>query len=493
MISKSLLTTTFCLSFISGVYLSPTLKTNIHPYFILICLSLFILFYFLQNYLSYFFIILLGLLIAGTRFQSYQALLTSNNIQILADSKQSIVGTISKPPYLKNNKQYLQISNLSIDNQRYQGKILLDTLPLPKYQYGQQIFIKGLLVKPENFSSDFSYTGYLSKDQVFLLSHQPNIKIVKPADLTLLGQLYSWREYLIHSFQRNLAPANSALIAGILIGEKNLLSSEQNEYYRAAGLSHIVVVSGFNLTIFATIFLKFLRGRFPRTITFLLTLLSIGGFTLLTGAESSVVRAFFMSTLLIMAPFVGRKNNPTICILLAACIMIYLNPLILWYDAGFHLSFLATVGLIYFSEYTILIFKPFILPEQLKQVLSETTSAQITTTPYILTYFHNFSLIAPISNLLVLPLVPLSMLMGTIYLIINSLHSPILTPLIALPLSYLLNYFNQIAYYFNKIPWGHFNNIETTSHLPIIGYTLIAIIYFILSQNAKKQKHQLNI
>lgn len=471
-----------------GTFLAPA--GNCHSqYLLLFLLLLSILLYLLQTKTCYFAVIVLGLFLANYRFVYYQQQFVTNNINQIVDRNVEIAGTITREPYLKNNRQYLQLSHLQIDQQIFQGKILVDTKPLPKFEYGQNVKLIGKLQAPKNFTDDFSYTGYLSKDQIFVLSHQPQIIITKPPYHNLYWYLYQFRQRMIDAIQQNLPPANAALLAGILLGEKNLLSTEQNDNFRAVGLSHIVVVSGFNLTIFAAIFLKLSRGKLPRLITFLLTAACIVFFTLLTGAESSIVRACIMSILLILAPFFGRTSQPTISILLAATIMIYLNPLILWYDAGFHLSFLATFGLIYFADFISILTKQIFFPESIKQILNETLSAQIVTIPYILKYFHNLSLIAPLSNLLVLPLVPLSMLLGAIFLILHIILPPVFTKVICLPLNLILSYFNQISLLLKKIPFSHFSNLEL-SPIHLIIYLIIAIILLWHLKNSGSQTKQ---
>ena len=197
-------------------------------------------------------------------------------------------------------------------------------------------------------------------------------------------------------------------------------------------------------------------------------------FTLLTGAESSIVRAFFMSIILITAPFLSRKNNPTIAILLAACIMIFINPLILWYDAGFHLSFLATLGLIHISPIISPIIKKIIpLPDSIQSTLSETLSAMIPTTPYIAASFHQISLIALISNILVLPLIPITMATGSISIIFS------LIPQISGPINIitntLLSYIILIGQKLSQIPYSSID-IEIPKTWLFFFYLIIYII-----------------
>jgi len=487
MIKKSLVTTIISISFIIGILTG----LNLPPFNLLSILLLFsatILFYFSNSKLIYYSVTILGITIGSIIIQHNISNIQNYNL-LKYDQKYTITGTITYPPEIRNNKQQIILSKIQDnDNQQYNGNLLIFASPFPPLNYHDQIQIKAKISKPENFTEDFSYIGYLSLRNIYYTAYYPKINLLSPpkvggvpegrGGISIFFQyLYKFRDFILNQINHALPYPQSGLLAGLLLGYKNALPPDLYEQFRVAGLTHIIVVSGFNLTIFATLFLKNLRGYIPRLLLLLLTIVSILIFTLLTGAESSIVRAFFMSIILISAPFLSRKNNPTIAILLAACIMIFINPLILWYDAGFHLSFLATFGLVYISPIISNIKFLKIFPDYISSTLSETLSAMIPTTPYIATSFHQISLVALLSNILVLPLIPITMAFGAMSILLSFV--PQISSPINLITSSLLSYIILIGQKLSQIPYSSINiNISKTT-LFITSIIIILTIYII--------------
>ncbi|MBI2003478.1 MAG: ComEC/Rec2 family competence protein [Parcubacteria group bacterium] len=145
---------------------------------------------------------------------------------------------------------------------------------------------------------------------------------------------------------------------------------------------------------------------------FWVTVLAIAAFTVLTGASASVIRAALMGILVLLAYREGRFYSMTNSIVLAGTVMIALNPKVLRFDAGFQLSFLATLGLVRLAPF----FKEKLekLPEffNFKENFVATLSAQLAVLPVILYNFGNFSLVSLPANVLILPIIPVTMLFG---------------------------------------------------------------------------------
>jgi len=171
--------------------------------------------------------------------------------------------------------------------------------------------------------------------------------------------------------------------------------------------------SGFNITIIISILGTFLFFL-PLQWRFLPSALAIIAFTLFVGSSASVVRASIMGILGLVALQAGRLNHARLAILWTAFFMLLWNPKYLWYDAGFQLSFLAVLGLTETGN----ILKAWLrnVPEALgiRDGLAMTLSAQVFAVPWIIGLFGTFSLISPVANILVAPLIPLSMLTGTL-------------------------------------------------------------------------------
>jgi competence protein ComEC len=162
-------------------------------------------------------------------------------------------------------------------------------------------------------------------------------------------------------------------------------------------------------------------------------------FVIMTGLSASAVRAGVMGTLLLFAMKNGRLANAQNAVLAAAGIMLFFNPLLLRYDVGFQLSFLATLGIIYLYP----LFESLVDKKGkifwLWEIMFLSLSAQIFVLPIILYNFQNLSLISLVANVLVLPIIPLTMLLGFLMAITGFIFLPLATImawLTFLPLKY---------------------------------------------------------
>ena len=170
-------------------------------------------------------------------------------------------------------------------------------------------------------------------------------------------------------------------------------------------------------------------------------------FVLMTGASPSVVRAAIMGGALLIARYFGRESGVLPILVCAAFIMVILNPKILAFDIGFQLSFLAVLGLAYIAPFFSKKLERW--PEffNLKKSFITTVSAQLTVLPLALLSFNQFSIIAPLANMLILPFVPLAMLFGFIVGAIGFVSAH-LAQLFAYPLWLVTSYQLYVIEYF---------------------------------------------
>ena len=169
-----------------------------------------------------------------------------------------------------------------------------------------------------------------------------------------------------------------------------------------SGTTHLVALSGYNITILVKIIAGTLAFILSRRKALLGTILAIIAFVIMAGAEASVIRAAIMGSIAAIAPFVGRLYAPRNAIAAAALGMALWNPNILAYDVGFQLSFLALIGIIYMKPALETLFKiqnkGFL---NWKENLATTASAQIMVTPLLIGTFGSISATSLISNLLI--------------------------------------------------------------------------------------------
>jgi len=191
----------------------------------------------------------------------------------------------------------------------------------------------------------------------------------------------------------------------------------------------------------------FLSLGFWRRQAFYLTIVGLLFFVLLTGAHASTVRAALMTGMVLLAQIIGRLTRPRQVISLTAFLMLVKDPSLLFHHIGFQLSFLAVIGIVYLSPY---------LKEKLRwlpEIIVVSLSTQIAVLPLIFYYFKQLSLIAPLANLLVLPLLPFIMLIGFATVLIGAISTH-LGIFFAWPVWFLLTYLIKIVELLARIPFA---------------------------------------
>lgn len=306
-------------------------------------------------------------------------------------------------------------SQYVLKNQRL-GKILIKTNLYPEYFYGDVLKISGKIELPESNigNTGFNYKNYLAKDGIFLISRNPEIMLLnRPESLNFYGLLLVLKKNFIAIIDKILPEPTSSFLSALLVGARRTLPSDLIVAFNKTGTTHIVAISGYNISIISIMILNFLSYLFlSRKLIFWIVITCILMFTLIAGAGASVVRSAIMGSILVLASREGRFYQVTNAIVFAGAIMLFFNPYLLRYDAGFQLSFLAALGLIYLAPHFNQFFSR--LPNFLsfRTNLAATLSAQIMTLPVILWEFGRVSLIATLANVLILPAIPVTMFFG---------------------------------------------------------------------------------
>lgn len=331
-----------------------------------------------------------------------------------------------------------QYQNLTVETPE-KNKFLVSVYGYAPYSYGDELEVKCLLEIPK--SETFDYQMYLAKDGIFYLCQKAKIEIIaREQGNKFYAVILKIKSRLQKNIDKAIPAPQSGLLSGLLLGGDDKLSKAMQDNFSRTGLTHIVAVSGYNVTIIAEYLM--LLGIFLglwRKQAFWFALIGIFLFVLLVGFPASAVRAGIMGSLLLWAMKNGRLANAQNAIIFSAGIMLLINPLLLRYDIGFQLSFLATIGIVYFS--------PFLENQMMKkyrafgiwEILILTLSAQVFVLPIILFNFKNLSLISPVANVLVLPIIPLTMFLGFMLIVFQFIFPPLATVLAwltFLPLKY---------------------------------------------------------
>lgn len=254
-------------------------------------------------------------------------------------------------------------------------------------------------------------------------------------DVVVTSTQQSWLERLRQRFfggMRTALPEPlSSFGLGLLIGVRALIPKNLQTQLAVVGLSHLVAVSGYNLTILVNAASRLLgrRFKFGRLAA---SLWLIAGFVVVSGSGASIVRAALVSIMVLITSYYGRTIKPLVLVLVAAALTAGFNPNYLYRDIGWQLSFLAFTG--------ILVIAPLIMKDSkrfLAGILVESLLAFIVTAPLIAYDFGTFSVVAPLANLIVLPLVPFAML-ASFVAGLAGMFMPLASGWLALPALWLL-------------------------------------------------------
>jgi competence protein ComEC len=284
----------------------------------------------------------------------------------------------------------------------------------PRFHYGDTISFTGKLSVPFNFNGDtgrsFDYRNYLAKDDIFYEMKSAVVVLADSnADWSVTSILFQLKRGFVNNLNSALGEPHSALAAGLVVGEKAALGKDLLNDFRTVGLIHIVVLSGFNITIVADA-LRRMLSRLPRVWGIVVGAVGIALFGILVGGGATVVRSCFMAGVALSANLFRRDYSVIRALAFAACLMLIQNPMILLHDASFQLSFLATLGLI-------LLASPIekrltFIPDKfgMRGIVAATCSTQIFVSPFILWMMGQLSIIGVVVNILVLPFIPVTML-----------------------------------------------------------------------------------
>ena len=323
-------------------------------------------------------------------------------------------------------------------------KILVNTDLYSSIQYGDRVRVEGKLKEPgviddENGGRPFDYGAYLSKDDIYYTLSFAEVEVLSSGHGNpVKGALFKIKRSFVGKTKEILAEPYANLLAGLIVSGKEAIPKDILEEFRRAGIIHIVVLSGYNITIIAEFMRKMLenfflvaRIRVAPSLVAGVSILGIVLFVLMTGAEATVVRAALMVLVVIAAKMFGRAYSAPRALLAAAFLMILHNPKILVFDPSFQLSFLATCALIYIAPIVEKYLK--VVPEKwgLRMVIATTLATQVTVLPLLIYSMGNFSLVSLPANILVLLIIPATMLIGFIATLVAYASL-----ILALPFSY---------------------------------------------------------
>ncbi len=429
--------------------------------------------YWSNKWYRYLFLGAIFLFLGAWRFNLATPILDDYNLAFYNNSQIEFSGQILTEPEIteKNIKLKIKAQELfsTSGKKEIAGKILVN---VEKYgldwQDGDNVFIRckieppGVIKSDDEYKKDFDYGKYLLVEHIRSVCYQPLVikKINEQENKNILIKinraLIKARQKFKTIIDTNLSLPASGLLNAMLLNYRREITPELSLAFNKTGLTHIIAISGLNITLIATmLFELFVALGVKRKKVFWLAMLILTIYVLMIGAPASAARALIMSGIFLYALSSGRLSFAFNALMLAAVILLLINPYALIYDIGFQLSFLAVWGLMLFYEKISDWLKFFPDKFQIRSLLTMTLAAQILTLPVIIYYFGRVSLIAPVANILVVPVLSIMTLAG-FALIGAGLIFGHLAFIVGIVLHVIMSYIIKVVEILSLIPGGSF-------------------------------------
>lgn len=387
----------------------------------------------------------------------------------------TLSGTVREDPSLSGDgSMSLQLHKLRLGGYDVSGAVWVSLARKETIARGDEVTLNGELT-----AGFGNFVGTMYRSSVREITRPV------PGDL---GRVV--RDWFADAVRLGIPEPQASLGIGFLTGQKSALPEELSEQLRIAGLTHIVVASGYNLTILV----RLARRLFKKHSQFLATSSSMAmivSFIAVTGLSPSMTRAGLVSGLSLVAANYGRSIHPFVLLPFIAAITVLWQPSFVWGDLGWQLSMTAFAGVMIVAPLLQAYFFGPTPPGLLRQILGETVAAHLVTLPLIVMSFGTVSHVAIIANLLIVPFVPLAMLL-TFIVGIAGLVAPGIVAIIALPVSWLLTYMTAVAEFLAELPWAQAEVSAVAGAAPLYVVGLISFCVY-MQRKTKFQLREVNI
>ncbi len=309
---------------------------------------------------------------------------------------------------------------------------------------------------------DFDYQNYLNENNlsgIINCSARAKIKIWESKNFSIEEKIFSVRNKFDKYLHRIFKPKAANFLRGIFLGERNAINYSQKKFMNNAGVIHILAVSGLHVGIIALI-VYFVFFLLPLKIRGILTILLLAVFLMITGFPISAVRAVLMTSLFIIVKITNRSDN-ILNILFATALLILLFSPAQFFEIGFQMSFAAVLSLVIiypvfekkinFGNIN-LILKYFI------KIFLASFSIQLGTLPLILLHFKEVSIIAPVVNVFIIPLLVILISLAILVILLSPV-TIFFTGFVNILVEFIFNLINLFgSQSFATLQFHHLNN-----------------------------------
>ncbi len=475
--------------FISGIALGSFISLNIWLYVSVALLGAIIFIY--KNFasdetrkVSVSISVFILALLCGLLRMHFSDINKDSTLKMFENRNISAIGRVVSEPDIREDstKLLVKLSSIDYENKNYKvnERVIVSVPIYPEYKYGDQIKLGLMLVSPKNIISEdgrvFDYEGYLRVRGVWYTSRFARAELISSGNGNpIKSLLFKIKKTFTGSINNALPEPESSLLSGLLLGSKQSLGKDLLLEFQKSGVSHIVVLSGYNIAIVAESIMSTL-SFLPKNIAFGSGVVSIVLFTIFAGGGASAFRAAIMVLVALSAKHFNRDYKASRALGFAVVLMLTPNPLLLAFDPSFQLSVLATIGLVFVSPVIEKYFQK--VPEKvgkyfpLREIVSTTVATQITVLPYLI---YNTGLVSFVSlpvNVLILGIIPITMFFGFVTGFLG-IFSTILSFVPAIFTYILLKYQLTIIHIGAVIPFG-------TIRFPVFSSFVLLLIYIFI-------------
>lgn len=389
-------------------------------------------------------------------------------------SKQVTVrGTIfDDPSYDKNKRLDFKLVDCIVNGQAVRGVVRIKALG-GSFHRGNTVEVQGKLA--DGFGNYQATLYYVSP------------KLVNTKD----GPIEALRRKFFAAVASSVPDPQASLGLGFVVGLTSYLPDTLQDQLRALALTHVVVASGYNLTILLRIVRRLVAKYSKRLacaggISFMVLMVA------LTGASPSVVRAAVVTCLSLAAWYYGRRVHPVVILLLGAVITAAANPLYVWHDLGWWLSFVSFTGVLLLAPLLQRAICGSKEPNMLLQIAIETSAAQLATTPMMMGIFGNLSVLGLVANILVVPFVPIAMAATALAGFVGMFAAE-LAAWLGLLANWVIRYMVYIINNFGALPWAAIDTHISVTNMGIMYVGLGVVGALIYKRSGHSYANQPNI
>ncbi len=392
----------------------------------------------------------------------------------------SVTGKVLNQPIIKNEKQQFILEVNSANDIQIKEKTLVTTPPSYNINYGDILCLTGKLSDIEEpvFPNLFNYKTYLQRERIYTRFYVDEIEYIENNSNIIKQLSLKVKQDINSKIEKYFMEPVSSVLKSMIIGDKSSIESDLKSDFINTGLIHILVISGLHIGFIVAIFLfVFKLFNLPLKTVYILTIPAIFFYAILTGSNPPAIRATIMASCILLSLVLDRESLIYNSICLAALIILAYNPQYL-FTASMQLSFVATIGIIYFYPKIYNSFSK-IKNKFCKYILSifcVTLSVQIALIPILIFYFGKFSVISFIANILIISVVGFVVALSFIFYIFTFISISVAS-YISILLSHTLNLILMVIHYFANL---NYSVMETT--IPdikeIILYYLIVVMMF---------------